>query len=163
MRILIMALLAIATAACSGGNQQTTANEIEVAKTSVEETKAEVTSASVEEVAESARIAAVLIKADWCSSCKIIEPKLAAAKAQGDIAGLEHLAIDYTDRNKETFYANAAKLGVAEPINSYLEGDVKTGIILLIDTDTNEVVADLRKELSEEELRMKMLEAAARA
>ena len=150
MRAFIIALFSIATVACSGGDHQSTVSETETSNE---------TETSVVEVAEDNRIAAVLIKADWCSSCKIIEPKLAATKAAGDIAGLQHFAIDYTDRNKETFYANAAKLGVAEPIHSYLEGDVKTGIILLIDTATNEVVADLRKELSEDELRMKMLEA----
>ena len=144
MRILFTAIAAAVLAACSGGDHET-----------------EAVTAAVQEVAEDTRIAAVLIHADWCSSCKIIEPKLAAVKERGAIDGLQHAAINYTDRDKEAFYANAEKLGLADPIRTHLDGDVKTGIILLIDTDTKEIVADLRKELTEEELRVKMIEAAA--
>jgi len=144
MRLLFAATAAAFLAACSGGDQKPT-TEVSTS----------------EAVAEDTRIAAVLIHADWCSSCKIIEPKLATVKAKGEIKGLQHLAINYTDRDKDAFYANAEKLGLANPIRTHLDGGVKTGIILLIDTSSNEIVADLRKELTEEELHAKMIEAAA--
>lgn len=112
-------------------------------------------------VAEETRVAAVLIRADWCSSCKIIEPKLEAVKAGDGVEGLQHVTIDYTDRDKEAFYAAAEKMGVADALGAHLDGGVTTGIILLVDMETNSVVADLRKALSEDELKAAMVDAVA--
>ena len=110
---------------------------------------------------EDARVAAVLLRADWCSSCKIMEPKLDVVKAQGPIDGLAYVTLDYTDRDKTALYVSADDLGVGAAIYSYLEGDVTTGIVLLVDLATNEVVGDLRKSLTEVELRTAMATAAA--
>ncbi|NNE41333.1 MAG: thioredoxin family protein [Marinicaulis sp.] len=113
------------------------------------------------EALEDARVAAVLLRADWCTSCKILEPKLDVVKAQDAIDGLAHVTIDYTDRDKGALYAAAVEIGVGEAIYKYLDGDVTTGIVLLVDLASNEVVGDLRKSLSEVELREAMTKAAA--
>jgi len=136
-----MALLAYA---CSGETSQTAAPAAEIV-----------------DIAEDTRVAAVLIRADWCSSCKIIEPKLEAVKAGNAVDGLQHVTIDYTDRDKDAFYATAEEMGVANAVRTYLEGDVTTGIVLLVDMKTNSVVADLRKALSEDELKAAMVKATA--
>ena len=117
--------------------------------------------AAVQPVSENARAAAVLIRADWCSSCKIIEPKLDQVKAGGAIDGLEHVTLDYTARDKAAFFAAADKAGVGEAVREQLGGDVTTGIILVVDMDDDQVIADLRKELSTAELKAAMVEAVA--
>ncbi len=144
MRFLFIAVAAAVLAACSD----------EIAKTSVPDVK-------TVSIAEDTRVAAVLIRADWCSSCKIIEPKLTEVKIDGPIDGLQHITMDYTDRDKDAFYAAAEKLGVGDAVRDHLEGDVKTGIILLVDMETKSVVADLRKELSEDELKAAMEKSVA--
>lgn len=106
------------------------------------------------------RLAAVLVYADWCSSCKILDPKLQASKAEGPINGLQHLVLDYTDRDDEAFFASADAIGIGGAIRDQLKGSVTTGILLLVDIDDRKVVADLRKELSPAELRAAMLAAA---
>ncbi|MEL7489581.1 MAG: hypothetical protein AAGJ73_02590 [Pseudomonadota bacterium] len=144
MRILFVAAVAAILAACSG----------ETADTATSTAKAEA-------IAQDTRVAAVLIRADWCSSCKIIEPKLTEVKIDGPIEGLQHITMDYTNRDKDAFYEAAEKLGVADAVRDHLEGDVKTGIILLVDMETKSVVADLRKELSEDELKAAMVKSVA--
>lgn len=109
------------------------------------------------------RLAAVLVYADWCSSCKILDPKLQTAKTEGAIDGLQHLVLDYTDRDDEAFFASADAIGIGGAIRDQLKGSVTTGILLLVDVDDRKVVADLRKELSPAELRAAMVAAAAEA
>lgn len=106
------------------------------------------------------RLAAVLIYADWCSSCKILDPKLQAAKAEGEIDGVSYHTLDYTARDEDALFAGADALGVGRAIREQLSGNVKTGILLLVDVDDRRIVGDLRKELSSEELRA-AIEAAA--
>ena len=109
------------------------------------------------------RLAAVLVYADWCSSCKILDPKLTEAKADGPIDGLEYIVLDYTDRDDDNFFSTADTLGLGAPIREELSGSIKTGILLLVDVDDGKIVGDLRKELSPADIRSAMIEAAASA
>ena len=111
-------------------------------------------------LAEDARLAAVLVYADWCSSCKIIDPKIAAAKAAGPMENVSFVTLDYTDRNAHAFFQQADQLGIGAPIRAQLEGNVKTGILLLVDLDDQKVVGDLRKELSAQDIRSQIISAA---
>ncbi|MEL7486235.1 MAG: hypothetical protein AAGJ87_03345 [Pseudomonadota bacterium] len=154
MRFAIAAAIAIAAAACSA---ETTTGSVAVdAETSASELK----HTPVAQNAENARAAAVLIRADWCSSCKLLEPKLDVVKSLGPIEGLEHVTLDYTARDKKAFFAAADAAGVGEAVRAELGDSVTTGIILVVDMDDAKVVADLRKELSEQELVDAMAEAA---
>ncbi len=114
----------------------------------------------IEDNKADARIAAVLIYADWCPSCKIIEPKLSSARSQGPIEGVKYLTLDYTTRDKNAMFAAADGLGVGEAIRTQLGDEVLTGILLLVDIDNKKVVADLRKELSVDELRSAIVTAS---
>ena len=49
--------------------------------------------------AMSIKTKAVLIYADWCGSCKVLDPKLKKAKEIGPMPGLEFITLDYTDKN----------------------------------------------------------------
>lgn len=128
-----------------------------------EATSARAAAAVVTRVSEDTRLAAVLVRADWCSSCKIIEPKLALVRAANSIDGLQHVTLDYTDRKKDAFFATADAAGIGPAIRAHLGDDVTTGIVLLVDLGDMKIVGDLRKELSDAELAAAMAEAASSA
>lgn len=110
---------------------------------------------------EAAKLAAVLIYADWCGSCKILDPKVQAAKAEGQIDGVSYHVLDFTARDEAALFAAADALGIGTAIRTKLSRGVSTGILLLVDVDDGKIVGDLRKGLSSTEIRA-ALEAAAR-
>lgn len=114
-------------------------------------------------LAEDTRLAAVLVYADWCGSCKILDPKLETAKAEGPIDGIQYVVLDYTERDDAAFFSAADALGIGAPVRAKLDGSIKTGILLLVDIDDAKIVGDLRKELSPADIRAAMVEAAASA
>jgi len=116
--------------------------------------------ASAETITD-ARIVAVLSYADWCSSCKILDPKLRALKASAPIEGVQHLTLDYTDRDAAAYFDQAAKAGVGPAIKAYLKNTVKTGIVMLVDLETGAVIGQLTKNMSADELREALEKAAA--
>lgn len=132
--------------------------------------KAEVTTATAKkelpmkiEAAEDARLAAVLIYADWCGSCKKLDPKIKAAKARNDFAGTSFITLDYTDRDQEAVFLAADAAGVGAPIRAFFAEEMKTGLLLLVDLDDQTIVGDLRKELSDAEIEAAIVNAAAAA
>jgi thiol-disulfide isomerase/thioredoxin len=90
---------------------------------------------------------AVLIYADWCGSCKVLDPKIKKVQAMGEMPGLEFVTLDYTDKNADNFYAQAQAAGVGEAVKTYLAGTVKTGQLLLVDIDDQKVVGKVTKTL----------------
>ena len=65
------------------------------------ETKTPITSTT--QAAISTKTKAVLVYADWCGSCKVLDPKLQTAKNMGKIPGLEYVTLDYTRKNENVF------------------------------------------------------------
>ncbi|MEP3889079.1 MAG: thioredoxin domain-containing protein [Hellea sp.] len=90
---------------------------------------------------------AVLIYADWCGSCKVLDPKIKKVQAMGPIRGLEFVTLDYTAKDADGFYAQAEAAGVGEAVKNYLDGTVKTGQLLLVDLDDQKVVGKVTKTL----------------
>lgn len=88
---------------------------------------------------------AVLVYADWCSSCKILDPKIKAVQAMGPIPGVEFVTLDYTDKNADNFYAQAAAAGVEAAVRAELDGAIKTGWLLLVDVDDARVLSKVTK------------------
>lgn len=142
--------LAVTVGACSGQPADTASKDSPASFTN-------------EAIASDTRLAAVLVYADWCGSCKVLDPKLTQAKAEGPIDGLQYFVLNYTDRDDEAFFASADALGFGAPIRTKLAEGVKTGILLLVDLDDGTIVGDLRKELSAEEIRAAMVAATATA
>lgn len=98
-------------------------------------------------------IAAVRIHADWCPKCKIMDPKLEEAKAElGDDSSVRFVRLDYTARDKEALWADAAEAGIDAPLKAYVGDRVKTGLLILIDEDTGEVVGKATADFSVQEL-----------
>lgn len=110
-----------------------------------------------------ARVAAVMVHANWCASCRIFEPKLTSLKEGGPIDGVQFITLDYTARDKDAFFAQADELGIGAPIRAQLKDGVITGIMLLVDLDDQKIIADLRKELSPQQLRTQITQAAQSA
>lgn len=150
-KYLILSSLALALSACSGstGDAPSSSTETAIAQTVA--------------LKSDTRLAAVLVYADWCGSCKVLDPKLTEAKAEGPIEGLQHFVLDYTARDEAAFFASADQLGIGEPIRAKLGDTIKTGILLLVDIDDGTVVGDLRKDLSAAQIRSAMESAATEA
>lgn len=115
------------------------------------------------EAAEDARLAAVKIYADWCSSCKVLDPKVDAVRSNNTFPATSFITLDYTSRDKELLLEAADAAGVGAPIRAQFESGVTTGILLLVDLDDQSIVADLRKELSEAEMAAAITAAEADA
>lgn len=112
---------------------------------------------------DGARLAAVLIYADWCSSCKILDPKVEAIKAGNDFPTTNFIKIDYTDKHLKTFIRGARKTNVVKALRDELQGKVKTGQMFLVDLDDQKVVAVIKKDMTEEEMIAAINEAASGA
>jgi len=108
--------------------------------------------APVKPAAMKAKTKAVLIYADWCGSCKVLDPKVKAVKAAHTLNGLEFVTLDYTSKDPAKFYAQAKAAGVEKAVRAYLDGTVKTGQLLLVDMDDKKVIGKVTKEKSRPEI-----------
>lgn len=110
--------------------------------------------AAVDMASEAAQIKtkAVLIYADWCGSCKVLDPALQKAKMMGPMPGLEFITLDYTAKNSTAFYAQAEAAGVGDAVKKHLNGTIKTGQLLLVDIDDSKVVGTVTKSLDADEI-----------
>jgi len=88
---------------------------------------------------------AVLIYADWCGSCKVLDPKIKKVQSMGAIPGVEFVTLDYTEKNADAFYAQAKAAGVEAAVKAYLDGTIKTGQLLLVDLDDQNVIGKVTK------------------
>lgn len=95
---------------------------------------------------------AVLIYADWCGSCKILDPKIKAVKTMGGVEGADFVVLDYTDKNVEDFYSQAKMAGVDVAVRNYLDGHIKTGQLLLVDIDDETVRGKVTRGLEVSEI-----------
>ncbi len=110
------------------------------------------TAKTADAVVEDANLAAVLVYADWCSSCKILDPKLTAARENEEFPGVSFVTIDYTDRDVAGLFEQADAKGIGPAIRAYLADEVFTGWLLLVDLDDNRVVGQVVKSMEPEEI-----------
>ena len=89
---------------------------------------------------------AVLLYASWCGSCKVLDPAVSKAQAMGPLPGVEFIVLDYTDKDDANFYAQAEAAGVETAVRSFLDGRVKTGMLLLVDVDDEKVITKITNE-----------------
>lgn len=104
------------------------------------------------------KVLAVLMYADWCASCKVLDPKLQAVRPEFEQSDILFLRFDFTDEGT-TFQSGmlAQTLGLAE---LYERNGGRTGYMVLVDRTSGEVMAMIRAQNSEAEIRQ-MLRAAA--
>ncbi len=116
----------------------------------------------VREVAD-ARLAAVSIYADWCGSCKVLDPKVEAVIDRGGLETTSFIMLDITDKNEAAFFNAADTAGVGAPVRARYTDEIKTGELLLIDLDDQEIVGVVTKTMSEDEIKAAIEAAAAEA
>jgi len=114
------------------------------APTSIKESTAEVVSTA--EKMMGTKTKAVLVYADWCGSCKVLDPAVKKVQSMGKIPGVEFVTLDYTDKNEANFYAQAEAAGVDVALQDYLGEKVKTGQLLFVDIDDAKVVGKATKD-----------------
>lgn len=110
---------------------------------------------------EKPQVVGLLFYADWCASCKVLDPKLDEVKKQLMDEPIYFTRMDMTDdRTKKQSEMLAEWVGLGE---IYREHAPKTGFMLLIDPQTKKVLSKLTKTQSEAELKAAMEEALAKA
>ena len=90
---------------------------------------------------------AVAFHADWCGSCKVLEPNVTKARGKADLDNKDVLFVkldltNATTRNQSALMANA--LGISD---FYEENDGKTGFVLLVNSKTGETLGKLTKDM----------------
>ncbi len=108
---------------------------------------------------EKPKVVGVLFYADWCGSCKVLDPKLDEVKKQFMDQPIYFTRVNLTDECTKKQSAMLAEwVGLGE---IYREHATKTGFMLLIDPQTKKVLSKLTKAQSEAELKAAMEDALA--
>ncbi|MEM9599930.1 MAG: thioredoxin family protein [Pseudomonadota bacterium] len=136
--------------ACFGGSdadtQKTAAVEVtESPATATAMADTPMAEALAEKVITETKTKAVLIYADWCGSCKVLDPKIQAVQAMGSMPGVEFVTLDYTERDADDFYAQARAAGVEQAVRTELDDTIKTGWLLLVDVDDRRVLSKVTR------------------
>lgn len=116
---------------------------------------------------DDAKVVAVLSYADWCGSCKALDPKIEAVRAAQIFDGVVFARIDYTDRDADAFFASADALGAKSAFEGEFATDtgdsfkIKTGKLYLISTETGNIIARVDKTMDEAAITAAITDAAA--
>jgi len=109
---------------------------------------------------EGPKVVGLLFYADWCASCKALEPKLNEVRKQLVVQPIYFTRVDMTDEStKKQSEMFAEWVGFGE---IYREHAPKTGFMLLIDPKEKKVLDKLTKTQSEAELKAAMEQALAK-
>ncbi len=105
----------------------------------------------------------ILFYADWCGSCKILDPEIEKARGKSDLDNdaILFVRLDLTDatrRHQSELMAHA--LGVGD---FYQENGGATGFMLLVDAETKEVISKLTKSMDSADITVEIHDAIAKA
>ena len=101
----------------------------------------------------------VLFYADWCGSCKALDPKVVEARKEAKLDNQDILfvTLDLTD---ETTKHQAAMMASIMGISDLYESNAgKTGFMLLLNAETGGKLAQLTKKLESTEIAAKIQES----
>ncbi len=110
---------------------------------------------------DDARLAAVLSYADWCASCRVLEPKVEEARAETSFEGVEFMRLDYTARDDDAYFAQANNSVIETAVRNHFGSRVRTGMLLLIDLDDGAVVGEVRRDATVQDITYQIWSAAA--
>jgi len=108
-------------------------------------------------ITEAAPVAAVLVFAEWCPSCKVLDPKVEAARTMVSEEDVSFVLLDYTGRDTDDFFRQADAAGVGESMRGLFADGVKTGQLLLVDVDSQSVLDTITREAGASEIRDRIL------
>ncbi|MEO0616043.1 MAG: thioredoxin domain-containing protein [Pseudomonadota bacterium] len=107
------------------------------------------------------KLYSVLFYADWCSSCKLLDPKIerARAKAELDQQPVLFVRFDLTDADTT---AQSELLAESLGLSAYLERNGgRTGYAVLVNAATGEQVSRFTRQMSDEAIGMAIKVALA--
>lgn len=105
------------------------------------------------------KVLAVLMYADWCGSCKVLDPKLKAVQPEFEPGNILFVRFDLTnERTAHQAGMLARTLGLA---GLYEQNAGKTGYVAIVDRATGQTIEKITKDHSEQDIR-KMLRQATR-
>jgi len=105
----------------------------------------------------------VLFYADWCGSCKVLDPAIEKARGKSDLDNNPILFVRLDLTNATTRHQSelmAQTLGMGD---FYEKNAGKTGFMLLVDADTKEVISTLTKAVDANEISDKVNAAISKA
>jgi thiol-disulfide isomerase/thioredoxin len=108
---------------------------------------------------EETKVKAVLIYADWCGSCKVLDPKIQSVRANKELMGVKFITLDYTDKDSTAFFEAAREAGVEAAMTAAMGGTIKTGQMFLVDAESSDIRGKIVKTMSEAEI-MSAIDAA---
>ncbi|MEM7610649.1 MAG: thioredoxin domain-containing protein [Pseudomonadota bacterium] len=94
----------------------------------------------------------VLFYADWCGSCKTLDPKLTKAKADSDVGQSDILFVRLDLTDKATKHQASLLASALDLDGVYAENAGKTGYLAIIDADTGKTVNRVFKNMSVDEI-----------
>jgi thiol-disulfide isomerase/thioredoxin len=153
----LLALAALSFAALSAGCTQDSTS----ASTSTPAPDVQSSAAATSPAKVTTKLAGVLIYADWCGSCKVLDPKVETVKNGGPYEGVSFVKLDYTDKDADAFFAAADQAGVGAAVRGAFAENIKTGQMLLIDTKSQTVVSTIKKNVSPSGMTKAIIDAAA--
>jgi thiol-disulfide isomerase/thioredoxin len=98
---------------------------------------------------------AVMIYADWCSSCKVLEPKVTAVRSEYEARGLEFIVLNYTQKDRADLFAQAKHHGVDLAMQAALGPRIKTGQLILVPASGDRVISTINMGHTKEEIAAK--------
>lgn len=104
------------------------------------------------------RVIAASFTSAWCSSCRILEPRLAEAMPAFRDAAIEFVEFDFTFGETEELGARAAAHGLAR---LYEANKGATGFTVLVDARTGEIIDTLTMNFSVADIRGALKRALA--
>lgn len=106
---------------------------------------------------EQPKLLALLFYADWCNSCKVLEPKLDQVKREFQTKSVLFTRFDMTDDFTKDQSAHYAALVGLEKF--YGENAGKTGFMLLIETGSKKLLGKITKDKSADEIKSMLTHA----
>lgn len=103
---------------------------------------------------------AILMYADWCGSCKILDPKLKSVQPEFERGNILFVRFDLTnDATKHQSSLLAQALGVGE---LYEKNAGKTGYLAIVDRASGESIDRITKDHSGADIRARLRKASGR-
>lgn len=94
---------------------------------------------------------AVKMYADWCRSCKILDPRLSQVQPEFTGGNILFVRFDFTD--DKTIHQSSMLAGTLGLDRLYAMNARKTGYLAVVDRATGNVVERITKDHSEQEIR----------